>query len=161
MRASPYSASGNYPRFDSSLDDYDRPVLGVSGAEYHSMDDLLRDYPDVGSPERLAVLCEAWLRLNHGSGYRLINDPDEFKNRYLTVKQRGYSGARARQAAPGCGPYDVSEIIEPQLHYDALRCYVEDRHNGVPYRVEMPWPLRSDALVRFQLLALEDDEDYV
>jgi hypothetical protein len=159
MRLSSINAGGD--RFDTSLDEYDRPVLAIQGARYQTVEDLLRDYPDVDSAERLALFWEAWLRLNHGSGYRLIQDPADFKSRYQIVKQRGYSGARGRQSAPGTGTYDVTEICEPQQYNDTLSCYVEDRLNGVPYRVEMPWPMRADSLVRFMLLPLEGDEDLV
>lgn len=159
MRVSPINAGGYSLRSDESVDGRNCPVLGVAGAEYHTMDDLVRDYADVGSAERRATFCEAWIRLNHGSGYRLIQDPAEFRSRYHMAKQRGYTGVRGRQSAPGFGLYDVTEISEPQLYDDTLRCYVEDRVSGVPYRVELPWPMRADALVRFALLPLEDDGD--
>jgi hypothetical protein len=91
----------------------------------------------------------------------LILDPTEFRTRYHTLKSRGYAGQRGRQSAPGLGAYDVTEISEPQLYNDTLRCYVEDRHNGIPYRVEMPWPMSADSLVQFQLLPIEGEEDYI
>lgn len=161
MRAFPVNAAGHPLRLDASLDERDRPVVSVAGAEYHTVDDLVGDFADADSGERLALFCAAWLRLNHGSGYRLIHDPAEFRNRYHIVKPRGYAGARGRQSAPGLGAYDVAEISEPQLYNDTLRCYVEDRHNGIPYRVEMPWPMNADRLVQFQLLPLEGEEDCI
>jgi hypothetical protein len=164
MRASPINTNGHSLRFDESADERNYSVLAVTGTEYHTMDDLVRDYPDVGSAERRAMFCEAWLRLNHGSGYRLIQDPAQFKSRYHLVKQRGYTGVRGRQSVPGSAAYDATEISEPQLFDDTLRCYVEDRVSGLPYRVELPLPMRADALVRFELLPLEDggeDDDYI
>lgn len=163
MRTSRIGGGAHGLRIDASLDERDRPVLAVADAEYNNMGDLVRDYPDLVSLDHLAQYCEAWLGLNHGSGYRLIQDPTEFKSRYHMVKQRGYTGVRGRTSVPSVGPYDLTEISEPQLYDDVLRCYVEDRVYGVPYRVELPWPMNAEALVQFVLLPLLDDEeeDYV
>jgi hypothetical protein len=145
MRSSRVGGGPHGFRLDEGLDDYDRPV-GEAGQV---------------SVQHLILHIEAWLRLNHGSGYRLIKNPADFRNRAVAASQHG--GVRGRNSAPHAGQYDLTEINEPQLYSDTLRCYVEDRVSGVPYRVELPWPVNSLDMVRFDLLPQlhDDDEDYI
>jgi hypothetical protein len=139
--------------------DYDRHVVAVDGAVYDSLDAVMQAHPQLGVPEGMALYCEAWIRLHHGTGYRVIRDPAEFAGRYRMLAQRRHSAVRTAHSAADCPVYDVTEVGEPRLQDDVLRCYVEDRLHGLPYRVEFPWPPRPDVVVEFLLLPLQDDDD--
>jgi hypothetical protein len=143
----------------SGLDEYDRRVLVVEGVAYDDLDSVMQRYPQLGTTECLALYCEAWIRMHHGTGYRVIRDAADFKTRYQAQTRRGRNTVRASHQPADFGTYDVTEVSEPQLRHDVLRCYVEDRQCGVPYRVEAPWPIHTDTVVEFLLLPLQDDED--
>lgn len=149
--------------FSAGLDDYDRRVLVADGVAYRDMEELVHAYPHIGRTESAMLFVEAWLRLHHGSGYRLIRDPADFRNRYRALAGRSRRGLSAAQSSAQYARYDVTEVSEPDLRSDVLRCYVEDRRCGVPYRIDMPWPAQTHTVVEFMLLPLQYDEedDYI
>lgn len=139
-----------------------QPASSADEAGFHDFCDPLQNHAGSASAKQLARLFEAWLLLNHGSGYRLIQDPAQFRNRAEQMARRARSAGRGRHSAPNASQYDLTEIREPRLHSNGLRCYVEDRVNGVPYRVDLPWPISPQATARFQLLPLAEEEgDYI
>lgn len=151
--------SSAYADFNAGLDNDDRRVLVADGVAYRDMEEVVHAFPHIGRTESAALFAEAWLRLHHGSGYQVIRDPADFRNRYQALAGRSRRGLSAAQSSAQYARYDVTEVSEPELRSDVLRCYVEDRRCGVPYRIEMPWPTHMHTVVEFLLLPLQDDED--
>jgi len=145
-------------------DDEDvRPTAQAGDAGFHDACHPAQDLAGNASPAQLARMFEAWLLLNHGSGYRLIKDPVRFRSRAEQAARRAGGAGRRRHPAPDASQYDLAEICEPRLYGNRLRCYVEDRVNGVPYRVDLSWPIDAQETARFQLLPLLQDQgaDYI
>jgi len=117
----------------------------------------LHERPRSGTAKDLVQMFEAWLLLNHGSGFRLIRDPLAFRKRAQQAARRG------NVRRPNAADYDLNELQEPREYNGSLRCYVENRLNGIPYRVDLPWPISAQDSARFQLLPLlrDEDEDYI
>jgi hypothetical protein len=136
-----------------------RLVLMVDNVAYDNLAEVADTHPQLGMEQCMALYCEAWVRQHHGGSFCVIRHADDFKRRYRVRTQRGRNTVSASQSAEDFGVYDVTEISEPKLHDDVLRCYVEDRQYGVPYRVDLPWPVRTDAVVEFVLLPMQYDED--
>lgn len=149
--------------FHSEPDEGVRPTAKAGDAGFHEADHPLDDHARTASVKELVQLFEAWLLLNHGSGFRLVKDPAPFRNRAAQTARRSRSGGRGWHAQPNAGQYDLTEMHEPRLYNGRLRCYVEDRVSGIPYRVELPWPISAQDTARFQLLPLlqEEGADYI
>lgn len=162
MRIGPTSG-GYYSHLDGGIGEYDRRVLVSAGRTYRDLDEVADAHPQFGRTGSAVVFFEAWLRLHHGSGYRIIRDANEFRRRYEAFAGRGRKALSTSQANPAYAIYDVTEVREPELRNDVLRCYVEDRRCGIPYRVDLPWPTNMEATVEFRLLSVRDgrDDDYI
>lgn len=136
------------------------PVTQGSEVDYRDKDASNRELHPPAAPAELVRICEAWLLLNHGSGYRLIRHPDQYRQRHAHSSPA--SSRREWPATHDVRQYDLTEIAEPRVVGDILRCYVADRVSRIPYRVELPWPVTPAGPARFQLLPpLPDGPDYI
>lgn len=137
-------------------DDGGRPFVLAAGQRHGSIAELAAVHPALGTAEQLPLSCEICLHFTSRFGFTLIDDPDEFRRRYAALVRHSRAASSDRPSTADFGPFDVTEIGHPQLVKDTLVFYVEDKLYGVPYRVEAPWPLHAQGVVKFLLLPLEE-----
>lgn len=92
-------------------------------------------------PEKLRFAAQIINHFTFAGEYRFISNPTAFKDEYHATYSR--CDLRLQLASNVFGPFDVSEIGDPQLRNGQLVFWVYARYTLVPYRVSVPYPLTS------------------
>ncbi|CAM2007292.1 hypothetical protein [Acanthopleuribacter pedis] len=92
-------------------------------------------------PEKLRIAAQIINHFTFAGEYRFIENPDAFKHEYQATY--GPDDLRLQLAGRVFGPFDVSEIGDPQLRNGRLIFWVYARYTLVPFRVSVPYPLTS------------------
>lgn len=133
-----------------------RPFVIEGDRHYDKLTDLLAAHPELCAADQLTRYCELCLHFYPGPGCLLIEDADEFRDRYEALLGHGADSANNMPSAADFGPFDVGGIGEPQVIDGALVFYAESILYSVPYRVEAPWHHREGEQVKFLLLPLRE-----
>ncbi|GAB4278710.1 MAG: hypothetical protein Tsb0018_08800 [Opitutales bacterium] len=123
------------------------PCIEVDGQTFDSLAKLLKNYPYLAEQENLDTYCRLSNFFFTGVLYTVIDHPETFSERYSRQVEEVQDAGGIRQAP--FGPFDISEVKEPQITEGVLTFYVEDTYNHIPYRVKAPYPY-TDSKVKAQ-----------
>lgn len=136
--------------FFLSRDNTDCFVL-CEGKPYRHWVPLLEDFAFLGEPQFWGVLAEMGNHLASGNRFRVIQDPQGFREDYQRqVEKEAKDLDLAKTCLRDYGLFDVGEIQPAHLTEDGLIFFSQDRVSGVPYRVSCP--LKKGALATYALL---------
>ncbi len=124
----------------------ERRLVSVDGHIYESLEDLVKSYPEMKSPEEIYKIAQVANFIFAPDHYEVILDPTKFQNSY---QKRLEEDSRLKEF----GISKVSEITPPKIIEDMFIFYVEDVGNNIPYRVSCPFPPSSP--VNYENLSFE------
>ncbi|MEX0284511.1 MAG: hypothetical protein AB3N23_07850 [Paracoccaceae bacterium] len=131
--------SSGSERTATVLDAEGAPVVRIGENEVSNVAALIDAAPHLKQPDAAE---EAALAVNHlceGSDFRVILNPDQFRETYLT-KRAAEEDKPWDQNRPRLGDYglaDVDQIAVPATDGDQLIFFVRDQYTGLPYRVAL------------------------
>lgn len=110
---------------------------------YRDLVDLVHEVKGLSEVKNLSIFVKIANFMFQGSDFEVIEDIQEFKNRYASFSQH----------LSQYGKYDISEIEGPKIVDGTVVFYVEHQAMHIPYRVTCTYPFEhKNARYCYELL---------
>ena len=138
---------------------HDQPTVACGDALVTTCQELLEAAPELKLDDRLPELCRALTHLWRGNKYRLIDKPDEYRDRYRQRLEAEDPHAAWQEGVVRLRDYgicDLSSIQLPRVDGNQLIFFVVDDYLGIPYRVTAASPDHPADEVTYEPLPVLD-----
>jgi hypothetical protein len=122
-----------------------QPVLEVKGVQYHSLEAILKKFPELQQTKHLDKLAQIANFLAKGLEFQYIEDITLFKATYYQeVELEQSSLLYEGSALKDYGIFDLSVMHPPRLKDQRLVFFVKHDYLGIPYQVSLFYPIRKE-----------------
>jgi hypothetical protein len=131
--------------FHFFFDRNNQPVIQAEGRSYRLPANLLDDFPVLKEGYTVVKTAQLINFLMTGVEFRLIENPEKFREDYLQQIESERSGFDTGHLAriSDYGIFDVSRVRNPIINEDNLVFFVKNESNNLPYKVSLEFPLTN------------------